>query len=1036
MCVGQPPRQAFGGAPFWKSSPGPWAFRVSRQVLVRVIFPEFLLAANPLILSIHSPRQSSRTLRSIIAWRMLLAAGLVTPVVVRANPTGGVVAAGSATITATNPATVVVTQASNRAIINWSDFSISSGEITKFIQPSAASATLNRVIGSNPSALLGGLQSNGQVYLINPNGIVVGQGARIDAGGFTASTLDTSDAGFLAGKDMVLSGQSGAAVANLGAIDASQGNVYLVAQQVTNAGSIRAANGTAGLAAGTEVTLTENGTEHVLVGSPVTSAGTGGAAVLNSGTIRAAQAELRAEDGNLYALAINNTGVVRATGVRSVGGHIFLTADGTVNVGGAVDADAKAAGGHVVVTGADVNIGAGAEVSANGGTHGGTVLIGGDRAGGANPLLDLSATPVANAQYTTVAAGAKISANGASGDGGSVVVWSDAGTQYFGSISARGGLLAGSGGFAEVSGRNLNFLGTVDLGAPAGKAGTLLLDPIDLTINDSTPQDSSVGGTGASGSPFAPVSGPSTLTWGTILGALGSANVFITTSGTPTAGTGNITIAESPNAEGNSGAYNSANSLTLTTAASAGISLLSGANVVNAGTGGITLNSGSGGIALGANLGTGGNVTLNSSGAVTQTAGILTAAGLTLQGSGNVGSVGTPISVSAPSVTLSNLGNVTIADSTAVALQGTTGGNLNLTAGGSITESGAITANAGTTTLAVTAAGSDILLGTQANDFGTTAPVFGGTLSDIRDVSLRNTNAGATLPSFAGLTGLRNLTVAFDNAAVGLPALTLTGGGSLSVTAGGAITQTAGDTVPGTSSFTAGANSITLTKANSLTGAVSLSNSGANNVALTNGLATALGTSSVGTGTLTVSSTGAITQTGALTQGAGAGTASFAAGANAITLTQANGLTGAVSLTNSGANAVSLTNGTATILGTSSVGTGTLTVNSTGAITQTGVVTQPAGAGAATFTAGANAITLTQANGLTGAVSLNNSGANAVSLTNGVATVIGASSVGSRDPGGDLDRGDHADRGGDAGGWSGGGLLHGRGQCDHADPGQ
>ena len=78
---------------------------------------------------------------------------------------------------------------------------------------------------------------------------------------------------------------------------------------------------------------------------------------------------------------------------------------------------------------------------------------------------------------------------------------------------------------------------------------------------------------------------------------------------------------------------------------------------------------------------------------------------------------------------------------------------------------GVITAAGGTTTLAVTAAGSDILLGTQANNFGASAPVFGGTVSNIRDVSLRNTNAGATLPSFAGLTGLRNLTVAFDNAA-------------------------------------------------------------------------------------------------------------------------------------------------------------------------------------------------------------------------------------------------------------------------------
>src|ERR1035438_6987906 len=219
----------------------------------------------------HEPRKGHQIVRSLSfrirqvqnARRVLGLGAVIVPFLASANPTNGTVVAGSANITAPNSATVVVTQSSNRAIINWSDFSINAGELTKFIQPSAASAILNRVIGSDPSTLLGNLQSNGQVYLINPNGIVVGRGARIDAGGFAASTLDASNSEFLAGGDLHLSGQSGAAVASLGAIGASQGNVYLVAQQVTNAGSITA-SGTVGLAAGTQVTLTQNGTEHVL----------------------------------------------------------------------------------------------------------------------------------------------------------------------------------------------------------------------------------------------------------------------------------------------------------------------------------------------------------------------------------------------------------------------------------------------------------------------------------------------------------------------------------------------------------------------------------------------------------------------------------------------------------------------------------------------------------------------------------------------------------------------------------------------------
>ena len=364
---------------------------------------------------------------------------LAAPLATRANPAGATVAAGSATVAAPNASTLVVTQSSNRAIIDWSSFSIGAGELTKFIQPSAASAILNRVSGSDPSSLLGSLQANGQIFLINRNGIVVGQGARIDAGGFVASTLDASNAEFLAGGDLHLSGDSGAAVANLGAIDASQGNVYLVAQQVANTGSIAAAKGTAGLAAGTEVTLTENGIDHVLIGQGAQGAKGAGAQVVNSGTIQAAQAELKAENGNLYALAINNTGVVRATGVRNVAGHIFLTADGPVSIAGTLEADGAAAGGQVVVTGSSVALAGTATVSANGASQGGLVLIGGDRAGESNPALDLSPIPIADAGTTTVASGARISADGAGGNGGQVIIWSDRTTDFEGAISARAG---------------------------------------------------------------------------------------------------------------------------------------------------------------------------------------------------------------------------------------------------------------------------------------------------------------------------------------------------------------------------------------------------------------------------------------------------------------------------------------------------------------------------------------------------------------------------------------------------------------------
>src|SRR5258708_1050836 len=88
------------------------------------------------------------------------------------NPAGGAVVAGSATIGSAGP-TLTINQSTQNAIINWQQFSIAGGELTKFIVPNSSSATLNRVVGGNPSAIYGTLQSNGILYLVNPSGIVV-----------------------------------------------------------------------------------------------------------------------------------------------------------------------------------------------------------------------------------------------------------------------------------------------------------------------------------------------------------------------------------------------------------------------------------------------------------------------------------------------------------------------------------------------------------------------------------------------------------------------------------------------------------------------------------------------------------------------------------------------------------------------------------------------------------------------------------------------------------------------------------------------
>ncbi|HUX25545.1 MAG TPA: filamentous hemagglutinin N-terminal domain-containing protein, partial [Burkholderiales bacterium] len=115
-----------------------------------------------------------------------------------ANPTGPQVVNGAASFSQAGK--LLTVNNTNGAIINWNSFSIGASETTRFNQASASSSVLNRVIANDPSVLLGTLSSNGKVWLVNPAGILVGQGAKIDVAGFVASTLNVANQDFLAGR--------------------------------------------------------------------------------------------------------------------------------------------------------------------------------------------------------------------------------------------------------------------------------------------------------------------------------------------------------------------------------------------------------------------------------------------------------------------------------------------------------------------------------------------------------------------------------------------------------------------------------------------------------------------------------------------------------------------------------------------------------------------------------------------------------------------------------------------------------------------
>ena len=409
----------------------------------------------------------------------------------QANPSGGVVMGGAAEIGEGLNGHLQIMQHSNRAVIDWAQFSIAAGELTQFIQPGADAAVLNRVTSGSPSAIMGALQANGNVAVINTAGILVGPTGTIDVNGLMLSTLDVSNADFMGGGDMIFRGATAAGVTNMGRINAVGGDVFLLGKTVVNTGAISAANGTVGLAAGEEVLITAVANpagERVFVRP--TAGVKSGTGVDNSGTIEGAMVELKAH-GNMYALAINNSGSIRATGATTNGGKVTLRAiggtitntgsiaatlpsgtggriiidagvGGTVNAGGKIDASAKGKGqigGVVMISGESVTVPGGADISANGDGGGGFIQIGsGDGV---------------DAMNVAVEAGSKISANGVSGPGGMVVIQggADSNVMVAGSVSANSE--SGAGGIIIVEGGDVAVTQTSTLEANGATGGLI-----------------------------------------------------------------------------------------------------------------------------------------------------------------------------------------------------------------------------------------------------------------------------------------------------------------------------------------------------------------------------------------------------------------------------------------------------------------------------------------------------------------------------------------------------------------------------------
>ncbi|MFC7206779.1 filamentous hemagglutinin N-terminal domain-containing protein [Comamonas endophytica] len=311
----------------------------------------------------------------------LVGAQLAVRTAAQVLPTGGQVVSGQASV-GQSGAQMTVDQASQVAILHWQDFAIGSGAKVQFNQPDASAVTLIRIVGGNASEISGQLSANGQVWLVNPNGVVFGKDSQVNMGGLAASTLDITSIDFDAGKPVFTRSAARGGITNGGNITvADGGTLALLAVTVKNDGILSAQSGNVVLAGGNEVTLqagvdgrlqvaVDPATVHTLIENRQLIKADGGQVVMTSSTA-----------DTLSASVVSNTGTVQARTLAVKEGRILLLGDmrhGEVVHSGLIDASAPdgSNGGFVETRAARVTLQAGRKVTtcaASG--HAGTWLI-------------------------------------------------------------------------------------------------------------------------------------------------------------------------------------------------------------------------------------------------------------------------------------------------------------------------------------------------------------------------------------------------------------------------------------------------------------------------------------------------------------------------------------------------------------------------------------------------------------------------------------------------------------------------------------
>ncbi|EBC1353761.1 filamentous hemagglutinin N-terminal domain-containing protein [Salmonella enterica] len=472
-----------------------------------------------------------------------LIAGLLPAMALAADlPTGGQIVGGQGSISTSGNQMTIHQQTQNMAT-NWHSFDIGKNNTVQFVQPNSSSVALNRVTGASGSQIMGTLKANGQVFILNPNGVLFGKNARVDVGGLVAATKNISTTDFMKGQYTLSgSGNPGAQVVNQGSLTTSKGGyIVLAGERVSNSGTVTTPSGKTILAAGKTVTLQldNGGLTSVSVNGSVVNA-----LVENQGLISATngQVYLTAKGQDmLLNTVVNNSGTVEAKGLANRGGEIVLNGgdSGVVSQSGHLLADSQTGqGGKITLEGQNIHLAGGSLTTATGKTGGGEVYVGGGWQGQDSHIKNASKVVMDKTATVDVSATEN-------GNGGTAVLWSDDYTNFRGTVLAKGGAKSGDGGRVETSShRNLQTSGAVDASARAGHGGEWLLDPTDVTIVGAG-ADTGIDSATADGTDiFTPTASGGQILNSSIVNQLNAGtSVTVKTSGTDTDGeTGNITV--------------------------------------------------------------------------------------------------------------------------------------------------------------------------------------------------------------------------------------------------------------------------------------------------------------------------------------------------------------------------------------------------------------------------------------------------------------------------------------------------------------